>query len=132
MMPSMRTRIKRRHNEPRATRPLGAIKGASDNDTKSGSGFDFSIAKGGVARPFPWRLHDMLDAAIEEGLTDVVAWQPHGRAFTVYKPKEFVDHIMTRYVGYVSLTRGRGVLSIRYTLLDGFLYPIVPPVSSKH
>jgi hypothetical protein len=56
------------------------------------------IAKGGVARPFPWRVHDMLDAAQKEGLGHIVSWQSHGRAFTVHKPKDFVEQIMPRYV----------------------------------
>jgi hypothetical protein len=56
------------------------------------------IAKGGVACPFPWRLHEMLEAATREGMEDIVSWQPHGRSFTVYKPKEFVGKILQRYV----------------------------------
>ena len=54
------------------------------------------IAKGGVACPFPWRLHEMLQTVEEEGLEDVVGWAVHGRAFTVYKPKEFVDRVLVR------------------------------------
>lgn len=61
---------------------------------------DEAIAKGGVAVPFPWKVHKMLDAVIEEGLEDVVSWQPHGRSFTVHKPKVFVEKIMSRYVFY--------------------------------
>jgi hypothetical protein len=57
-----------------------------------------AIAKGGVAVPFPWKVHKMLDAVVEEGLEDVVSWQPHGRSFTVHKPKVFVEKIMSRYV----------------------------------
>jgi hypothetical protein len=57
-----------------------------------------AIAKGGVAVPFPWKVHKMLDAVAEEGLEDVVSWQPHGRSFTVHKPKVFVEKIMSRYV----------------------------------
>jgi hypothetical protein len=56
-----------------------------------------SIAKGGVTTPFPWKLHDMLDDRDKEGKHSVVTWQPHGRAFMVHKPKEFVDHIMHHY-----------------------------------
>ena len=53
-----------------------------------------AIAKGGVACPFPWRLHDLLKAAEAEGLEHVVSWAPHGRAFAVLKPKMFAEGIM--------------------------------------
>lgn len=55
-----------------------------------------AIAKGGVAIPFPWRLHEMLKATAEEGLQDIVSWAPHGRAFTVHKRKEFEDLVLKR------------------------------------
>jgi hypothetical protein len=56
-----------------------------------------SISKGGVTTPFPWKLHDMLDDRDKDGKHSVVTWQPHGRAFMVHKPKEFVDQIMHHY-----------------------------------
>ena len=55
-----------------------------------------AIAKGGVACPFPWRVHDMLAAVAKEGNEHIVSWQSHGRAFTVHKPKDFVKNIMPR------------------------------------
>jgi hypothetical protein len=42
----------------------------------------------------------MLVAVAEEGLEDIVSWQPHGRSFTVHMPKIFVEKIMSRYVLY--------------------------------
>mmetsp|Transcript_106394 Transcript_106394/g.307905 ORF Transcript_106394/g.307905 Transcript_106394/m.307905 type:complete len:331 (-) Transcript_106394:124-1116(-) len=59
--------------------------------------YDKSIAKGGVTTPFPWKLHDMLDAMDREGDHSVVQWQPHGRAFMVHDPKKFVQAIMPHY-----------------------------------
>ena len=55
------------------------------------------MAKGGVACPFPWRLHLCLEAVEKEGLQQIVSWQPHGRSFTVYQPHKFVELIMPRY-----------------------------------
>ena len=55
-----------------------------------------AIAKGGVACPFPWRLHTMLHAAKQEFLEHIVSWQPHGRAFMVRNPSEFVERILPR------------------------------------
>jgi hypothetical protein len=57
---------------------------------------DQAVAKGGVACPFPWRLHEMLKIATAEGLEDIVSWAPHGRAFVVHQPKKFTDGIMKR------------------------------------
>jgi hypothetical protein len=47
-------------------------------------------ARGGVTIPFPMKLHAMLDGVLREGLEEWCSWQPHGRAFVVHKPKEFV------------------------------------------
>jgi hypothetical protein len=54
--------------------------------------------KGGVAVPFPLKLHELLEKAEEENLTHIVSWQSHGRAFVVHDPKSFVRHLMPRYV----------------------------------
>jgi hypothetical protein len=54
--------------------------------------------RGGVAVAFPEKLHDMLSRMDEEGTNDVISWQPHGRCFLIHKKKEFVNHVMTRYV----------------------------------
>ena len=43
------------------------------------------------------RIHEMLEDAEKEGHTDIVSWQPHGRAFKVHKEAEFVEKIMPRY-----------------------------------
>lgn len=53
--------------------------------------------RGGVSIPFPLKLHSMLDKAMAEGYGDVVAWQPHGRCFVVYKTKEFQDIVLPKY-----------------------------------
>lgn len=52
--------------------------------------------RGGVVVPFPERLYDMLASVEEEGLEDVVSWQPHGRCFIVHQPKKFVEEVMPK------------------------------------
>ena len=52
--------------------------------------------KGGVAVPFPLKLHELLEKAEEENLTHIVSWQSHGRAFVVHDPKMFVRYLMPR------------------------------------
>jgi HSF-type DNA-binding len=39
----------------------------------------------------------MLDAMDRTGDKSVVCWQPHGRAFMVHKPKEFVQKVMLHF-----------------------------------
>jgi hypothetical protein len=100
---------------------------------------DSSIAKGGVAVPFPWKVHKMLDAAREEGLEHVVSWQPHDRSFTVHKPKVFVELLMTRYVKSVSKVyhelnllcsiRTRAYLALVSSITGSFRSPSTLPSS---
>lgn len=56
-----------------------------------------AIARGGVATPFPWKLHEMLEDAAKEGNESIVSWQSHGYSFLVHKPKLFVEKIMPTY-----------------------------------
>ena len=53
-----------------------------------------SIHRGGVAVPFPVKLHYMLSRMDVEGTNSIISWQPHGRCFLVHKPKEFIEEIM--------------------------------------
>jgi len=54
--------------------------------------------RGGVAVPFPEKLHYMLSQVDGEGVSHIVSWQPHGRCFIVHKPQQFVQEVMPRYV----------------------------------
>jgi hypothetical protein len=79
-----------------------------------------SIAKGGVACPFPWKLHQMLDTVEREGLQSIVSWQPHGKSFLVHRPADFTSLILPRYVR----TYGR-------TVLDFFACFFIPSNSRR-
>lgn len=46
---------------------------------------------------FPWKLHDMLEQAQNDGLQEIVSWQDEGRSFKVYKPTIFVERLMPIY-----------------------------------
>jgi hypothetical protein len=58
---------------------------------------EVQTTRGGVAVPFPPRLHEMLEMVQEEGLEHIVSWQPHGRCFLVHDPKGFVDIVLPKY-----------------------------------
>lgn len=54
-------------------------------------------AKGGVVTPFPLVLYNMLDSAEDQGFSGIVSWLPHGRAFSVYDSKSFVEQVMPKF-----------------------------------
>eukprot|EP00522_Entomoneis_paludosa_P017531 CAMPEP_0172453508 /NCGR_PEP_ID=MMETSP1065-20121228/10793_1 /TAXON_ID=265537 /ORGANISM="Amphiprora paludosa, Strain CCMP125" /LENGTH=359 /DNA_ID=CAMNT_0013205691 /DNA_START=172 /DNA_END=1251 /DNA_ORIENTATION=+ len=47
---------------------------------------------------FPQKLHQMLsDLERQDGGTDIASFLPHGRAFAIHKPRDFVKHVMPKY-----------------------------------
>ena len=46
---------------------------------------------------FPVHLHWMLQQTEKAGLSHVVSWAPHGRAFVVHKRDEFVKTVLPAY-----------------------------------
>jgi hypothetical protein len=57
--------------------------------------------RGGVAQPFPEKLHLMLSTVNRD---DIVSWQPHGRCFVVHNAKAFVNEVMPTYFRQTKLT----------------------------
>lgn len=53
--------------------------------------------RGGVSEPFPEKMHRMLEETEKDGLTDVVSFFSHGRAFGVHDIDRFVKEIMPKY-----------------------------------
>lgn len=49
------------------------------------------------AVPFPWKLHEMLDAADKEGFSATVSWLPDERSFKVFQTEIFVRDIMPKW-----------------------------------
>lgn len=58
--------------------------------------------RGGVVTPFPEKLYHMLSVVEEEGLGNIVSWQPSGRCFLVHDPKRFVDEVLPRQAKILS------------------------------
>lgn len=50
---------------------------------------------------FPFKLHRMLEAAIQEGNEAIVSWQPHGRAFKIHEPQGFEDLVLPKFYSKV-------------------------------
>ena len=57
--------------------------------------------RGGVAIPFPKKLHDLLTHNLH---SDIISWASHGRCFVVHKPNEFVKKVMPKYFSQSKLT----------------------------
>lgn len=60
--------------------------------------------RGGVTEPFPEKLHRMLEQTERDGLSDIVSFFSHGRAFAIHKPKRFQAEIMPIYFKQTRLT----------------------------
>jgi len=46
---------------------------------------------------FPLKLYRIIYESVKSGRGDVISFFPHGRAFAVHKPKEFISEIMPKY-----------------------------------
>lgn len=72
--------------------PTASVEAVDIQDSKSAP----KGPRGGVTVAFPEKLHQMLSQIDDEGLSQVVSWQPHGRCFLVHRKKEFIDEVMPR------------------------------------
>jgi len=55
-------------------------------------------------RTFPFILHTMLSEVEDIGLSKIVSWRPHGRAFLVHNVEAFVEHVMSLYFKQTQMT----------------------------
>jgi hypothetical protein len=53
--------------------------------------------RGGVAEPFPEKLHRMLLESEASGKGDIVSFYSHGRGFGIHDPDKFVEEILPEY-----------------------------------
>jgi hypothetical protein len=53
--------------------------------------------RGGVAEPFPEKLHRMLLESKASGRGDIVSFYFHGRGFGIHDPEKFVEEILPEY-----------------------------------
>jgi hypothetical protein len=74
--------------------------------------------RGGVSEPFPEKLHRMLDTVEREGLSEVVGFFSHGRAFAIHKQRRFVNDIMPRFFRQSKLTSFQRQLNLYGYVLD--------------
>jgi hypothetical protein len=71
------------------------FEGAANNDMHSDDGDEDKFVNHSV--PFPWELHEMLEAAENEVFTNAVSWLPDYQSFKVHQTETFVNDIMPKY-----------------------------------
>jgi len=87
---------------------------ANEVEPPGGEGAVVSHNKNGAnsEQNFPVKLHYMLSDMEEDGLANIVSWQPHGRCFIVHKTEDFVSKILPLWViseAYESKTTDRAL-----------------------
>jgi hypothetical protein len=60
--------------------------------------------RGGVSKPFPEVLHEMLADLERQGKADIASFFSHGRAFAIHKPRVFITEVMPQYFRQTKLT----------------------------
>ncbi|KAL3909694.1 MAG: hypothetical protein SGILL_007987, partial [Bacillariaceae sp.] len=82
-----------------ATEP--AANAAKKTAAKDAKFFQTSIKPSGKSSSqtlqFPWKLHEMLRMAEDQGKDDIISWLPEGRGFRVHKKEEFCEDVMPIY-----------------------------------
>jgi hypothetical protein len=61
-------------------------------------------AKERLNEAFPKKLYRIIDDAKKNGHDDIISFFPHGRAFAIHRPKEFVEEIMPKYMSTSRMT----------------------------
>jgi HSF-type DNA-binding len=61
---------------------------------------------------FPQILYNILDKAEEEGYSDCISWQSHGRAFRVHDLERFEQSILPKYFQHIKLSSFQRQLSL--------------------
>jgi HSF-type DNA-binding len=77
------------------TKPSSTAHGTTENpfqDNDIVSNADLS-----QSGKFPQKLYNLLNTLRERGRCDIAAFLPHGRAFHIHKPSEFISDVMPQY-----------------------------------
>ena len=72
-----------------------------DEDAYVASETSVTKMKGGVAMPFPQKLHNILDQGLH---AEIISWAPHGRCLLFHKPKLFVETVLPKYFDTTKMT----------------------------
>ena len=65
-----------------------------DEDAYIASNGPINKMKGGVATPFPQKLHKLLEDGTH---ADIISWAPNGRCFLIHQPKLFVQVVLPHF-----------------------------------
>lgn len=88
--------IQQQQQQPGSVPPAGLPPASMVNDqaTLAAAG----EKRKGRSGTFPQKLHQMLsDLERQEGGSEIASFLPHGRAFCIHKPRDFVKEVMPKY-----------------------------------
>lgn len=81
---------RKEENKDRQDDPENDVSAKGSVRVVSGSGFRYVV-------PFPWRLHQMLEAIDEAGDASIVSWLSDGQHFQVHNPQSFVQKVIPKF-----------------------------------
>jgi len=58
---------------------------------------NFNNMVGRTQETFPVKLHKIIDQIERDGLSSIISWCPHGRAFKIYNNTLFIKVVISRY-----------------------------------
>jgi HSF-type DNA-binding len=82
---------------------VNALQSASsllnDDDAieKDGKTNEEGKTKANSAETFPQKVYRMIEDAERDGMGDVVSFLPHGKAFSIHKPRQFISDVMPKF-----------------------------------
>jgi len=57
----------------------------------------FKSMVGRSQETFPVKLHRIIDVVEQDGLSSIISWCSHGRAFKIHSNTRFINEVMTKY-----------------------------------
>lgn len=97
--------------------PAGLKPASMMNENEALMALSSDPRRKGRTGTFPQKLHQMLsELERQDGGLDIASFLPHGRAFAIHKPRDFVKHVMPKYfrMSRFSSFQVRTILSVSW------------------
>lgn len=97
----------------------------ADKDDSRDDSDRLQLPKSKQNEAFPKKLYRIIEEAKKNGQEDIISFFPHGRAFAIHKPQEFVSEIMPKYMSTTRLSSFQRQLNL-CKLTQYFLRSLLP------